>query len=277
MPTRKDLPADLASSVRRTLSEDIGSGDLSVELIPVNASARAEVICRQEAVLCGTAWFDQVFRQVDARVKVTWLLQDAEDIVTGQTVCQIQGPTRAILSGERSALNFLQLLSATATLTQAYVKKLGHSKTCLLDTRKTIPGLRTAQKYAVTCGGGRNHRMGLYDAILIKENHIRAAGGIEQAVAQAKASLREVEVEVENTDDLEQAIAAGADSILLDNFDLECIQQAVAINAGRARLEVSGGIEIGDLSAIAATGVDYISIGALTKNIKAVDFSLRIL
>jgi nicotinate-nucleotide pyrophosphorylase (carboxylating) len=272
----KDLPADLASCVRRALSEDIGSGDLTAELIPADASSRAEVICRQDAVLCGTAWFDQVFKQLDESIEVSWLLKDGDPITADQTVCQIQGPTRVILSGERSALNFLQLLSGTATMTRAYVQRLGDSKTCLLDTRKTIPGLRTAQKYAVACGGGKNHRMGLYDAILIKENHILAAGSIEQAVAQAKKSLRRVEVEVENINELRQAIEAGADSILLDNFNLEALQEAVEINAGRSKLEVSGGFEIGSLAAIAATGVDYISVGALTKHVKAVDFSMRI-
>ncbi len=277
MPSDKDLPADIDTTVRRALNEDIGSGDLTAELIPAAARSEAEVICREQAVLCGSAWFDQVFRQVDDRVKVSWLLQDGDAISANQTVCQLQGPTRAILSGERSALNFLQLLSATATLTRRYVDKLGHSKTRLLDTRKTIPGLRTAQKYAVSCGGGMNHRMGLYDAILIKENHILAAGGIAAAVTQAKRSQHAVEVEVENIGELEEAIAASADSILLDNFDLAGMREAVAINAGRAKLEVSGGVEMDQLSAIAATGVDYISVGALTKNIKAVDFSMRLL
>lgn len=272
----KDLPADVATSVKRALSEDIGTGDLTAQLIPAATVSTAEVICRQQAVLCGRAWFDQVFRQLDEGVSVNWLLEDGDTITAGQIVCQLKGSTRAILSGERSALNFLQLLSATATLTHAYVQKLGDTKTRLLDTRKTIPGLRSAQKFAVVCGGGKNHRMGLYDAILIKENHILAAGSIENAVRQAKLSQRAVEVEVENIKELEQAIAAGADSILLDNFDLETMRQAVEINAGRAKLEVSGGVEIDSLSAIAATGVDYISVGALTKHVQAVDFSLRI-
>jgi len=270
------LPVDINDTVSRALSEDIGSGDLTADLIPAHADSRAEVICRQQAILCGTAWFDQVFKQLDAKVVVTWLLQDGDPVTPDQSVCKLHGATRSLLSGERTAVNFLQLLSGTATLTHSYVKKLGGSKTSLLDTRKTIPGLRTAQKYAVACGGGKNHRMGLYDAILIKENHILAAGSIEKAVTRAKESGLPVEVEVESIDELRLAIRAGADRILLDNFDLETTRVAVEINAARARLEVSGGVELDDLAAIAATGVDYISVGALTKHVRAVDFSMRI-
>ncbi len=276
MHDRKDLPADIASCVRRALSEDIGKGDLTAELVSAGASARAEVICRQQATLCGTAWFDQVFWQLDESVTVNWLSNDGDLLTPDQMVCQLEGPARALLSGERSALNFLQLLSGTATTTRHYVKQLGESNTRLLDTRKTIPGLRSAQKYAVVCGGGKNHRMGLYDAILIKENHILAAGSIGNAVNKAKKSGHAVEVEIETIDELELAIAAGADSVLLDNFTPDSLQQAVRINAGQIKLEVSGGVEIEDLKAIAAIGVDYISVGALTKHVQAVDFSMRI-
>lgn len=272
-----DLPDGITETVSAALREDIGSGDLTAELIPADASSSAEVVCRQQAVLCGTAWFDEVFRQLDETVTIKWLLEDAENINPDQVVCQLQGSTRTLLSGERSALNFLQLLSGTATLTREYVQQLGDSKTRLLDTRKTIPGLRTAQKYAVSCGGGKNHRIGLFDAILIKENHILAAGSIEKAVSLAKLSSAKVEVEVENLEELNQAISAGADSILLDNFDIETMHKAVQLNNRRALLEVSGGVEIGKLKAIAESGVDFISVGALTKHVHAVDFSMRIL
>ena len=277
MPSPKDLPADIASCVRRALSEDIGKGDLTAELISAKTIGKAEVICRQQAVLCGTAWFDQVFRQLDDRVTVDWLLGDGDLVAVEQIVCHIKGPARVLLSGERTALNFLQLLSGTATLTRSYVEQLGEGNTRLLDTRKTIPGLRSAQKYAVVCGGGKNHRMGLYDAILIKENHILAAGSIENAITKAKKSGHAVEIEIENIDELKAAIAAGADSVLLDNFSLDNLQQAVDINAGQIKLEVSGGVEMDSLKAIAATGVDFISVGALTKHVQAVDFSMRII
>ncbi|NKB37831.1 MAG: carboxylating nicotinate-nucleotide diphosphorylase [Gammaproteobacteria bacterium] len=271
-----ELPADLASCVRRALSEDIGKGDLTAALIPTATQARAEVICREEAVLCGTAWFDEVFRQLDEEVRIDWLAADGDQIHPEQVICKLLGPARSLLSGERSALNFLQLLSGTASITRQYVGHMGKSKTRLLDTRKTVPGLRTAQKYAVACAGGYNHRMGLYDAILIKENHILAAGSITLAVQQAKTSGHPTEVEVESIDELQEAINAGADSVLLDNFSPEKLLEAVALNAGKVKLEVSGGIEIDRLKEIAATGVDYISIGALTKHVRAVDFSMRI-
>jgi nicotinate-nucleotide pyrophosphorylase (carboxylating) len=271
------LQSDISEVVSAALREDIGSGDLTAALIPADASARANVICRQQAILCGLEWFNEVFRQLNETVKVTWLAHDGDSIDAEQTVCQIEGSTRTILSGERSALNFLQLLSGTATITHDYVRLLGNSKTRLLDTRKTIPGLRSAQKYAVSCGGGSNHRMGLFDAILIKENHIIGAGSIEEAVSQAKLSAKPVEVEVENMDELAQAINAGADSVLLDNFNIDSMHEAVQFTEGRAKLEVSGGVEIEKIEAIAATGVDYISVGALTKHVHAVDFSMRIL
>ena len=275
MPYPEDLPAEIASTVRRCLSEDIGKGDLTANLISADAVSKASVSCRQTAVLCGTAWFNQVFKQLDEKVEVLWLCADGDVINDAQLVCELTGPTRAILSGERSALNFLQLLSGTATITHEYLQQIKSSKTRLLDTRKTIPGLRTAQKYAVACAGGINHRMGLYDAILIKENHILAAGSISEAVALAKKSGHTVEVEVEDLDELKQAMTAGAGSVLLDNFSIEDLKQAVKINDGQCKLEVSGGVEIDRLKQIAATGVDFISVGALTKHVRAVDFSMR--
>lgn len=276
MSPTPELPADIASCVRRALSEDMGTGDLTAELIPADSVSKASVICREEAILCGTAWFDEVYRQLDGEVGISWNANDGDTMQKGQTVCTLRGSTRALLSGERSALNFIQLLSATASVTRRYVEAMGETETKLLDTRKTIPGLRTAQKYAVCCGGGYNHRMGLYDAILIKENHIHAAGGIAEAVGAAKRSQRqvEVEVEVENLNELKQAIDAGADSILLDNFSYEDMQEAVKLNDGKTKLEVSGGVEMDTLKSIAETGVDYISVGALTKHIRAIDFSM---
>jgi len=275
MPYPLDLPADISSTVRRCLSEDIGKGDLTANLISADAVSKASVSCRQTAVLCGTAWFDQVFKQLDKKVEVIWLCADGDVISDEQLVCELTGPTRAILSGERSALNLLQLLSGTATITHTYLQQMGNSTTRLLDTRKTIPGLRTAQKYAVACAGGMNHRMGLYDAILIKENHILAAGSISEAVTLAKKSGHTVEVEVEDLDELKKAMTAGADSVLLDNFSIEDLKQAVKINDGQCKLEVSGGVEIDRLKQISATGVDFISVGALTKHVRAVDFSMR--
>ncbi len=268
------LPADIASSVRRALSEDIGKGDLTANLVPEDKTCKAEVICREEAVLCGRAWFDQVFHQIDESVQIDWLPGDGDAISPGSTVCRISGSSRSVLTGERTALNFLQTLSGTATTTREFVRQLGKGKTRILDTRKTIPGLRAAQKYAVSCGGGSNHRMGLYDAILIKENHISSAGGIRPVVIEALKSGHSVEVEVENLAQLKEAIEAGANSILLDNFSIEQMHEAVEINSGRVELEVSGGVEFEQLKQLARTGVDYISIGALTKHLRAVDFSM---
>lgn len=269
------LPANISNTVRTALQEDLGSGDRTAMLVPGTTVAKATVITRDNAVLCGTAWFDEVYRQIDPAIAVSWKAQDGDPIAPGTAVCRLQGPARALLSGERTALNFLQLLSGTATMTHEYVSLLSGSSTRLLDTRKTIPGLRSAQKYAVLCGGGHNHRMGLFDAILIKENHILAAGSISAAVAQAKTQGVPIEVEVENLKQLEEAIAAGADTLLLDNFDLAHLREAVALNRGRVRLEVSGSVTKDNLRAIAATGVDFISIGALTKNVRAIDFSMR--
>ncbi|MFQ5661015.1 MAG: carboxylating nicotinate-nucleotide diphosphorylase [Gammaproteobacteria bacterium] len=271
----KTLPADIASTVRRALSEDIGTGDLTAELIPAGKMGKATVISREQAVFCGRAWFDEVFRQLDKSVQTHWAFQEGSEISADQVVCTLQGPARVLLSGERTALNFLQLLSGTATITREYAALLGDNRVRLLDTRKTIPGLRTAQKYAVACGGGHNHRMGLYDAILIKENHIQAAGGILAAVQHARSLHRNVELEVEDLEQMRQAIEAGADTILLDNFSVDELYEAVKLNQGRACLEVSGGVNKELLRSLAATGVDCISVGALTKNVRAIDFSMR--
>ncbi len=269
------LPDDITATVARALAEDVGNGDRTAMLVPETARSRATVIAREPAVLCGTAWFAEVFRQLDKAIKPEWLFRDGDRIQTDQTVCTLNGPAPALLTGERTALNFLQSLSGTATLTREYVDLLQGCKTQLLDTRKTLPGLRSAQKYAVLCGGGKNHRMGLYDAILIKENHILAAGSITAAVQAAKKQNVPVETEVENLDELQEALAAGADSALLDNFDLEGLRQAVALNRGRIKLEASGNISKTNIRAVAETGVDYISIGALTKHMRAIDFSMR--
>ena len=269
------LPANISDTVRTALQEDIGSGDRTALLVPAAAMARATVITRDSAVLCGTAWFDEVYRQLDPAIVISWNARDGDKISPGTTVCALQGRARPLLSGERTALNFLQLLSGTATVTHDYISLLSGTSTRLLDTRKTIPGLRSAQKYAVFCGGGYNHRMGLFDAILVKENHILAVGSITKAVAQAKSQGVPVEVEVENLKQLEEAITAGADTLLLDNFDLARLREAVALNQGRVRLEVSGSVTKDNLQAIAATGVDFISCGALTKHVRAIDFSMR--
>jgi len=265
--------------VRRALSEDIGTGDLSAELLAPDQASNAEVLCREDAVLCGTAWFNEVFHQIDSTVKVTWLHQDGAHLAPGAKVCALAGRTRALLTGERSALNFLQLLSGTATATRTCAQLLAGTRAVLLDTRKTIPGLRSAQKYAVVCGGGSNHRLGLYDAILIKENHIHAAGGVAPAVRKALASVRpvQVEVEVETLAQLEEAIGAGAQRVLLDNFPLVRLKQAVDLAHGRVKLEASGGIGPHNLRAVAETGVDYISMGSLTKDVRAIDFSMRLI
>jgi len=271
-------PTDIAETVRRALAEDVGSGDLTANLIPGATLARAQLISREDAVLCGTAWFDEVFRQLDRHVRVEWNARDGEPVRENQVLCTLAGPARAILTGERTALNFLQTLSGTATATRRYVEAIRGTKAVVLDTRKTLPGLRTAQKYAVRAGGGQNHRMGLYDAILVKENHIAAAGSVAAAVNAARRGApagTSVEVEVEDIAQLNEALAAGADRILLDNFSLKRLREAVQTTAGRARLEASGGITLENIRVIAETGVDCISIGALTKHMRAVDLSLR--
>ncbi|WP_349616024.1 carboxylating nicotinate-nucleotide diphosphorylase [Azotobacter salinestris] len=273
-----DLSAEIAANVRRALAEDIGSGDITAQLIPEARLARARVITREPAVIAGSAWVDEVFRQIDPRVAVHWEVADGERVDADKLLFSLEGPARALLSGERSALNFLQTLSAVATRCRRYADLVEGTPVRLLDTRKTLPGLRLAQKYAVTCGGCHNHRIGLFDAFLIKENHIAACGGIAEAVAAARriAPGRPVEVEVEDLEELEQALSAGADIVMLDELSLEDMYTAVRLTAGRAKLEASGGINDGNLRQIAETGVDYISLGTLTKDIKAVDLSMRL-
>ena len=275
-----DLPSavQISADIERALAEDLGQGDATAELLPADARAHAELTCRQSAVIAGIAWFEACFRQLDAGVGIDWHTADGQRVEAGAVICRLSGNARALVSAERTALNFLQLLSGTATQTAAYVAALAGTATRLLDTRKTVPGLRLAQKYAVRCGGGGNQRMGLYDAILVKENHIVAAGGIAAAV---KAGRRlhpalMLEVEVENLGELAQAIDAGADRIMLDNFPLPLMLEAVALTAGRAALEVSGNVDLQTIAAIARTGVDFISVGALTKHVRAVDLSLRL-
>lgn len=270
--------ADLQQSVAFALKEDIGSGDITAMLIPEERTAQARIITREDAIICGVAWVNEVFKQVDSRVTVHWHVADGERVAPDQLLFELHGPARALLTGERAALNFLQLLSGTATVCADYANLVAHTQVQLLDTRKTIPGLRTAQKYAVTCGGCHNHRVGLYDAFLIKENHIAACSGIAAAVEKAReiAPDKPVEVETENLQELNQALSAGADIIMLDNFSLADMEKAVAINAGKAKLEASGNMTKETLVATAETGVDYISIGALTKHAKAVDLSMRL-
>ena len=272
------LPTDIKEIVRQALAEDIGTGDLTAGLIAATTKANAHVITRDNAILCGTAWFDEVFRQLDSTITIEWHANDSDSIQSGQTICQVRGPARSALSGERMALNFLQLLSGTATQTRRYVDAVNGTQAKILDTRKTLPTLRNAQKYAVTCGGGYNHRMGLYDGILIKENHILAAGSITQAVQQAKATAPPgimTEVEVEDLAEIKEALAVGSERLLLDNFDLETLRIAVVETRGRAKVEASGGITLENIRAVAETGVDYISIGGLTKDVIAVDYSMR--
>lgn len=264
-------------SVSEALAEDVGSDDLTARLIPASAQASAYVIAREPAVLCGTAWFEECFRQVDPGTRIEWLAVDGDRIEPNQWLCRIEGPARGLLTAERCALNFLQTLSATATCTRRYVDAVRNSHAEVMDTRKTLPGLRLAQKYAVTIGGGFNQRIGLYDGVLIKENHIAAAGGIRAAL-DAAARLNSgvtVQIEVETLDELQAALAAGAQLILLDNFDLAGLERAVKLCAGRARLEASGGVTLETIGAIAATGVDRISVGSLTKDVAAIDFSMR--
>lgn len=276
--TLADLGSEIEANVRRALAEDIGSGDITAQLIPAERLASARVITREAAVICGTAWVDAVFRQLDPRVAVHWQVQDGDRVNPDQTLFSLEGPARALLSGERSALNFLQLLSGVASRCREYADLVEGTAVQLLDTRKTLPGLRLAQKYAVTCGGCHNHRIGLYDAFLIKENHIAACGGIAQAVASARqiAPGRPVEVEVENLEELQEALDAGTDIIMLDELDDDDMRTAVSLNAGRAKLEASGGVNQTTLRGIAETGVDYISIGTLTKDVKAIDLSMRL-
>lgn len=271
------LAPEIERNVTAALAEDVATGDLTAQLTPDVPNARAHVICREDAVLCGTAWFEACMHRLDPAAHLHWLVRDGQRVAAGTRVCDITASSRAILTAERSALNFLQLLSAVATTTRRYVDCVAGTRAAILDTRKTLPGLRIAQKYAVTAGGGRNHRMGLWDAILIKENHIAAAGGIVPALAVARQDKRAtwVQIEVETLGQLREAVSAGATMVLLDNMSLDDMRAAVTWTAGRAELEASGGITLDNVRAIAETGVDRISIGALTKDIAAVDLSLR--
>ncbi|BAN68542.1 carboxylating nicotinate-nucleotide diphosphorylase [endosymbiont of unidentified scaly snail isolate Monju] len=273
--------AEIARQVRQALREDLGEGDLTAQLVPATVQAQATVIAREPAVLCGRDWLDEVLRQVDPACRAEWAVADGEALTPDRPLCRLQGPARSLLTAERTALNFLQTLSGTATLAARYVQAVAGTGARILDTRKTVPGLRLAQKYAVRCGGASNHRIGLFDAILIKENHIAAAGSIAGALAAAQRICEdlgrpvEIEIEVEDLAQLEEALAQGAKRVLLDNFDLPALREAVRLNAGRARLEASGGVDLETVRAIAETGVDDISVGALTKDVHAVDLSMR--
>ncbi|MFM5278276.1 carboxylating nicotinate-nucleotide diphosphorylase [Aeromonas caviae] len=282
------LQQDIRRAVRAALLEDLGdaltaldqpdaSADITAQLIPADRISTARVITREAGVFCGQPWVDEVFAQLGGEVKVEWKVQDGERLAPNQELFRLHGPARVLLTGERNALNFVQTLSGVATLTARYVAELEGTDCRLLDTRKTLPGLRSAQKYAVTCGGGKNHRIGLFDAYLIKENHILACGGIAEAIAEARRLNpgKPVEVEVESLPELEQALAAQADIVMLDNFDIPMMQEAVRLNQGRAKLEVSGNVTLDTLAEFAATGVDFISVGALTKHVRALDLSMR--
>ena len=271
--------ADLVlADVERAFAEDLGTGDATADLLPAVATARATLTCREDAVIAGTAWFDACFRQLDPDVRIDWQATDGARVAPGSVICRLEGKARALVSAERSALNFLQLLSGTATTTAAYVQAVAGTSVRVLDTRKTVPGLRIAQKYAVRCGGGHNHRVGLYDAILVKENHIIAAGGIVAAVEAARRLHPGLllEVEVEDLAELHQALDAGVDRIMLDNFTIPLMREAVEIVAGRVSLEISGNVDLTTIRAYAETEVDFISVGALTKHVHAVDLSLRL-
>ena len=279
-------PAELQAAIRKNVAdallEDVGGGDLTASLLPESAAANAAVVTREAMVLAGRSWADEVYRQLDPMVQIDWRAADGDRLEAGATLCRLAGPARALLTGERTALNFLQLLSGTATVVARYVSAVAGTNARILDTRKTVPGLRLAQKYAVRCGGGVNHRVGLFDAILIKENHILAAGGIEAAIRSARAKHPQVpvEIEVESIDEMRAALAARADRLLLDNFGIDALGQAVEINRAEgkppAELEASGGLTLDRIAEVAATGVDFISVGALTKNVVAVDLSMRI-
>lgn len=276
------LENDIRLAVANALNEDLGGldaaqGDITAQLIPADRYSEATIISREDAIFCGKAWVEQVFNQLGGDVALHWHVDDGDMVVANQVLCELAGPARILLTGERVALNFVQTLSGVSTIVGQYVAKLDGTQTQLLDTRKTLPGLRTAQKYAVTCGGGKNHRIGLFDAFLIKENHINACGGIANAIAAARAlhADKPVEVEVENLDELQQALEGGADIVMLDNFDVTMQVQAVELNQGRAKLEVSGNVTIDTIASFAHTGIDYISVGALTKHVRAVDLSMR--
>ncbi len=273
--------SEIERNVTAALSEDIGGGDLTAQLVPADLVTRATVISRENAVLCGTAWFERCFLTLEPTIRITWRAHDGDRLPPNQIVCEMEGPARSMLTGERTALNFLQLLSGVATKARQYADALAGTKALVVDTRKTLPGLRLAQKYAVLCGGGGNHRIGLYDAILVKENHILAAGSIAAAVAAAQEvahgaeHCKFIQVEVENLDELRQAIDAGARMVLLDNMSLAQMREAVTFTAGRAILEASGNVSLDTVRAIAETGVDRISVGSLTKDVRALDLSMR--
>lgn len=278
-----DLAAAIAKNVRDALAEDVGPGDLTAGLIDDAARRGARIVTREGMRLAGRPWAEAAFRQLDERVSIAWQADDGDRLAAGDTLCELEGPARTLLCGERTALNFLQLLSATATVTAMFVAAVDGTPARILDTRKTLPGLRLAQKYAVRCGGGANHRIGLFDAILIKENHIESAGGIAAAIAAARKLYpeRPIEIEVENLSGMREALGARAERLLLDNFPLDQMQRAVTLNRTEgdppAELEASGGISLDTVRAIAETGVDYISVGALTKNVTAIDLSMRFL
>lgn len=276
------LDAEIERNVAAALAEDVGSGDLTAQLVPAEVFTRATVVSREHAVLCGTAWFGRCFEKIDPAISITWKAADGDRVIPNQILCEIEGPARALLTGERTALNFLQLLSGVATRVRQYVDAVAGTRAQIVDTRKTIPGLRLAQKYAVQCAGGGNHRLGLYDAILIKENHIIAAGSIAAAIAAASkvanatgGRCKFIQVEIETFAELHQALAAGAKMILLDNMSLDQMREAVAISAGRALVEASGNVNLDSVCGIAETGVDRISIGGLTKDVRALDLSMR--
>lgn len=270
--------ADLESSVRQALKEDIRDGDITAMLIPEENLATATVITREQAIVCGQPWVDEVFQQLDPKVEIEWLVSDGDEVQPNQALFNLKGSARSLLTGERTALNFLQTLSGTATIAQEYAKLVEGTDIKILDTRKTIPGLRLAQKYAVKVGGCHNHRIGLYDAFLIKENHIAACGGISKAVDKARAIAqgKAVEVEVENLEEFKEALEAKADIVMLDNFNAEMIEQAIRLNNGRAKLEISGNLDCGNIARKALQGIDYLSSGSLTKHCKAIDFSMRL-
>lgn len=274
----EQLTAEIEANVRKALAEDVGAGDITAQLIPAEQAASAKVITREAAVISGVAWVNEVFRQVDSRVQVRWLVADGQRVQANDVLFELEGKARALLTGERAALNFLQTLSAVATRSQYFADMVAGTAVKLLDTRKTLPGLRLAQKYAVTCGGCHNHRLGLYDAFLIKENHITACGGVAATVQAAHqiAPGKLVEVEVENLDELREALSAGADIIMLDELSLEDMRTAVQLNSSQAKLEASGGVNEQTIRGIAETGVDYISLGTLTKDVKAIDLSMRL-
>ena len=274
-----NLPNDIKETIRIALAEDLGDGDITSELIPASKTIEAIVLSREEAVVCGVDWANEVFAQIDSNVSIDWSVEEGMLVNAGTELLKLRGSARSILSGERTALNFLQTLSATASQTRYFINLLAETSVTLLDTRKTLPGLRSAQKYAVKIGGGTNHRLGLFDAFLIKENHIDACGGIPKAIAAARALHPEktVEIEVQNLPEFMQAIEAEPDIIMLDNFSIDCMKEAVALNQGRCKLEASGGIQQDQLVNIAETGVNYISIGGLTKNCQAIDLTMLVL